>query len=187
MIKKTLIFLILFISSLKADSSNNFEIEEISIGDSLFNILDTENIKKDTQYFYENLKFGTIAIYNSSTYDRVQLTYDVKSDDYAIHGIAGILKFPDNIEKCRVEMNKIANDVRSLFGEEAVNRTGSFKRSHDRSGKSLAFYSDFQFNDNSAINIYCTDWSEKMTKENGWIDELKVSIYSKEFATFLSE
>ena len=41
MIKKTLIFLILFISSLKADSSNNFEIDEISIGDSLFNILDT--------------------------------------------------------------------------------------------------------------------------------------------------
>jgi len=181
------IFIFNFNLTIKADSSNDFEIDEISIGDSLFNILDTETIKKDTQYFYENLKFGTVALYNSSTYDRVQLTYDVESDDYAIHGVAGILKFPDNIEKCRADMKKIANDVKSLFGEEAINRTGSFKRSHDKSGKSLAFYNDFQFKDNSAINIYCTDWSEKMTKENGWIDELKISIYSKEFSNFLSE
>ena len=92
------IFTLNFNLIIKADSSNNFEIDEISIGDSLFNILDTEAIKKDTQYFYENLKFGTVALYNSSTYDRVQLTYDVESDDYAIHEIAGILKFPDNIE-----------------------------------------------------------------------------------------
>ena len=38
--------------TIKADSSNNFEIDEISIGDSLINILDTETIKKDTQYSF---------------------------------------------------------------------------------------------------------------------------------------
>ena len=188
--KRLLLILILtfsFETLTKADDIRDFEIEGVSIGDSLYDFLDIDNIKKDTDYFYENSKYGTVSLSDSSEYDRIQLTYDVNNKIYQIHGISGVLKFPNNIEQCKVKMKKIVSNIELTLGKNVNKTTGTFKRRHDKSGKSIAFYNDFEFNDKSAINIYCTDWSEEITKENNWNDELKIAIYSIEFSIFLSK
>ena len=85
------------------------------------------------------------------------------------------------------KMNEVLNDIESMFGNNVDKQTGSQKRREDKIGKSIMYYNDFQFSDQSAINIYCTDWSKEITDKNNWLDELKISLYSVEFANYLSE
>ena len=35
------------------------------------------------------------------------------------------------------------------------------------------------------FSVECTDWSKKAEEKNNWIDNLGVSIYSKEYENFL--
>ena len=168
-----------------ADDIRDFEIEGISIGDSVLGFYTEKSLKQDTQYFYSDKKWGTVGIYNSDEYDRIQFTYNTNNNSYKIHGLAGVLTFHNNIDGCKQKMKKIVNEVESIFGNNVNKQTGSSKRSHDKSGKSIMYYNDFEFRDKSTINIYCTDWSKEMTDQNDWRDELKVSLYSAEFSIFL--
>ena len=186
--KRLLLILILTMSLqswTKADDISDFEIEGMSIGDSVLGFHTEKSLKQDTQYFYSDKKWGTAGIYNSDEYDRIQFTYNTNNNSYKIHGLAGVLTFHNNIDGCKQKMKKIVNEVESIFGNNVNKQTGSSKRSHDKSGKSIMYYNDFEFRDKSAINIYCTDWSKEMTDQNDWRDELKVSLYSVEFSIFL--
>lgn len=178
-----LILIFSFQSITKAEDISDFEMEGVNIGDSVLDFYTEKSLKQDTEFFYSDKKWGTVAIYNSDEYDRIQFTYD---NNYKIHGLAGVLTFHNNIDGCKQKMKKIVNEVESIFGNNVNKRTGSAKRSHDKSGKSIMYYNDFQFENKSAINIYCTDWSKEMTDQNDWRDELKVSLYSVEFSNFLS-
>ena len=58
-------------------------------------------------------------------------------------------------------------------------------RQSDPTGKSFMYPEAFVFeNDDSMVQIYCTDWSEDFENKN-WLDELKVSIWSDAFSNFL--
>ena len=91
------------------------------------------------------------------------------------------------LKAAKKKMNEVLNDIESMFGNNVVKQTGSQKRREDKIGKSIMYYNDFQFSDQSAINIYCTDWSKEITDKNNWLDELKISLFSVEFANHLSE
>ena len=56
---------------------------------------------------------------------------------------------------------------------------GSWKQSGDYVIR--AFY----FDDGSAAQVFCTDWSNELSKSQNYIDELKAALYSKEFTDFL--
>ena len=59
-----------------------------------------------------------------------------------------------------------------------------FVRSYDKSGNSRVNEILFLF-DNGYSRISCFDWSDKITKEKGWTDHLRVSVGLKEFGEFL--
>ena len=181
------LFLILFTfqTPSQADDIRDFQIEGMSVGDSLLTYLDKKFIKENTDYFYSVKKYGTVSIYKSKEYDRIQFTYDTTDENFEIHGIAAVLTFHNDIKGCKKKMNEVLNDVESIFGNNVDKQTGSEKRREDKTGKSIMYYNDFQFSDQSAINIYCTDWSKEITDKNNWSDELKISLYSVEFANYL--
>ena len=188
--KKLLAIIILslcFTTPSQADDIRDFQIEGMSVGDSLLTYLDKKFIKENNEYFYSVKKYGTATIYNSKEYDRVQFTYDTTDENFEIHGIAAVLTFHNDIKGCKKKMNEVLNDIESMFGSNADKQTGSAKRRQDKSGKSIMYYNDFQFSDQSAINIYCTDWSKEITDKNNWLDELKISLYSVEFSNYLLE
>ena len=70
--KKILIifFVISINTSATAEEIEKFEIEGISIGDSLLKFYNTSQIKKflkaDYTFFYENTNYATIGIYNQT-------------------------------------------------------------------------------------------------------------------------
>ena len=41
--------------------------------------------------------------------------------------------------------------------------------------------SDFNIKDGSIIHLGCYDWSNEITKKNGWTDKLTIALGSKKF------
>ena len=63
--KKLLTIIILslcFVTSSKADDIRDFQIEGMSVGDSLLNFYDKKTIKKHHQNYYKDKKFSTFSI-----------------------------------------------------------------------------------------------------------------------------
>ena len=64
---------------------------------------------------------------------------------------------------------------------------GTKKHRADKLGNSTINNTQFFFNSEDSIQISCTDWSEKLTKERQWFDQLKVLMANKEFVDFLND
>ena len=90
------LFLILFTlqTSSWADDIRDFEIEGISIGDSLLDFISKDELANLRKSYYPNKKnFAGIFLQQSSyeIYEKVGVDYDVESDEYKIHSIQGFL------------------------------------------------------------------------------------------------
>ena len=74
----------------QADDIRDFQIEGMSIGDSLLNFMSEKEIKKIKKFDYKGKYKGIVLKEKkSSNYDDVQLVYKSNDDKYTIHYIAG--------------------------------------------------------------------------------------------------
>ena len=182
------LFLLLFAlpTPSQADDIRDFQIEGMSIGDSLLDYFSEEKIINKKIFYYKNNKFAGINFYNLSffeVYDEIQFVYKPNDKKYKIYGIDGVLDFKNNINACFKKKDEIVVKLSGLFKKAArLEDWGTVKHQHDKSGKSLATVTSFNFADGSQVKVVCTDWSEEM----GFTDALKVVINSKEFSNFIS-
>ena len=108
MMNKLLLILILtfsFQNLSKADDIRDFEIEGISIGDSLLDYYSEGEIKKNIMneyYKYKNNKFKKVEFWNlkMDLYD--VLAFHIKTNDnkYIVYSIAGAILYRNNIKEC---------------------------------------------------------------------------------------
>ena len=90
----------------KAEDISEFEIEGMSVGDSLLKYLSKEEIEnkisKPTTFKYKNEKYVQIGTYKKSfeTYDTVGVTIKPNDEDFIIYVLAGQFNFGDDIEGC---------------------------------------------------------------------------------------
>ena len=116
----TILVLILSLQSwTKADDIRDFEIEGISIGDSLLEYFSEKEIKKKIIDGYSSDKYLTIQFKkkhrNFKTYDAMHINIlknDKKMKIYALHGMK---EYIDNIKGCKKEKTKIFEEINSLF------------------------------------------------------------------------
>ena len=81
-------------------------------------------------------------------------------------------------------MKKVDNDVKFLF--KNLERTSSnSKHEADKSGNSTVKEIRYWIKNDSLISIVCYDWSEKITKEKRWTDNLSLEIVTNEFNNWL--
>ena len=184
-----LIFFTLQIPS-QADDIRDFQIEGMSIGDSLLDYLSEKQIsyeiKSTNTFFYKNNKF--VAIHfpgseNSEIYDRFGVTFKPNDKKYIIHEIKGYLKFHNDIENCLKKRDSIDSELSEVF-KESERTSKTISHAFDKSGKSrqhsIRYYLDTGF-----VEVTCHDWSKKITKEKGFGDTLQINIDSKEFEDFI--
>ena len=124
----TYLFLILFsfLPPSFADDIQDFEIERVTIGDSLLDYMSEEEIKESVVSVYPDKKF-TISVYKKSTeiYDSgVGSTYKSKDKKYKIYGVQGRVSFM-NIEDCYEKQDEIEKQISSMF-EEIKKKVGVF-------------------------------------------------------------
>ena len=102
-----------FQSWTKADDIRDFEIEGISIGDSLLDYFNESEMKFPNMK-YKDKTYKAVDV-QSSQYDVIQI--HVKSDDkkYIIHSIDGLIVFENNIKGCIKKKNEIVGEMSEVF------------------------------------------------------------------------
>ncbi|MBT4435564.1 hypothetical protein HOD02_04540 [bacterium] len=192
----TRIFLILIItlsfqSLTKADVISDFQIERMSIGDSLSDYFTKKEIrvKRKERIKYPNSNKFTAITFDEhpklKVYDSVQINVKTKDKKYIIYSISGISYFDNNISKCKEQMKLISNELIEIFSN-ASNINQTKKHEYDKSGESLIYQSIFDMDNGAEARVECYDWSKKMFKKHNLEDQLIVSILSDDFSYFMA-
>ena len=163
----------------KADDISEFEIEGMSIGDSLLDYFSEDQLNK--AYPYKNKKYATIskALSNYEIYSGFQV--HVRSDDkkYIIEAIEGMLLYENNIENCYKKQNEIIADLDKMFVNSKKNL---MEKPHSADPKSFVKAKEYTLKAGDFIRVVCVDWS----KEIKFIDKLKVALVSKELMNWIN-
>ena len=184
-----LVLIFSFQSWTKADDISEFEIEGISLGDSLLDYMSEEEIKKNMNFSYGGNEFF-IVFYQSPaflTYDGVQITSS-NNENYTIQALEGG-NFTNNFDECKKIKTSVEKELVDLFPNLKVEYQEARKHWSDPSGLSKTITTNILFgktyDEAGLIRINCTDWSEKIEKEKRWNDNFRVIMNSKIFNIFL--
>ena len=189
------LFLILFTLQTPswADDIRDFQIEGMSIGDSLLDYFSEEKITNSIVNWYDNLeknRYIAIALdsENFKQYDFVDIFTNYGDESYKIDTIAGVMYFGNDkeirdINHCYKKQITIADEIKSMF--KSSKKEGPFKtifKSADPTGKST--YTDIYLtlDDNYEVVIACYDWSDDFENK---ADHMYVALRSKEIDAWL--
>ena len=179
-----IIFLFIFSSQswTKADDIRDFEIEGMSVGDSLLNYMTIKEINKNKRnYFKEKKRYYVVGFFKTKTYDNVDIYLKTDDKNYEIRTLSGQLNLQG--KRCESKKNSIVSEIQNIFPNlNPVNYENS-SHSFDKTGDSKLNQSAFllkNHNDKDHIRIECTFWSKKIKKDYGYIDHLNVAAFSTE-------
>ena len=180
-----LLLLIFNLQSLtNAEDISEFEIEGISIGDSLLDHLSKDRIDKlPAEYYPKSDKFYVVdgKFQNSELYDGFQV--GLKKNDYTVYGItAGI--FFDDMKNCLTHKNKVEEEISDMF-DNLEKYSSKGKHDADPNGNSYMHQTQYSFSKGGLIAIECLDWSDEITNKYNWQDNFSISFYSKEYEYFV--
>ena len=186
--KKFLAILVLglfLITPSQADDSRDFQIEGMSIGDSLLDYFSEEEILENLPYSEWKKKKFNLFEFNSSErfedYDAIQISFKRKDKKYIIYSIEGLMNFQDNIDNCIKKMKEIDLELSKMFKNLEKEEFGFAKLRQDKSGKSKYTTTMYYFSNEDRIGTQCYDWS----KEIKGIDHLRVLMRKKEYSKWL--
>ena len=175
----TYLFLILFgfqTSSLGSDISD-FQVEGVSIGDSLLDYMSEEEIKNNVVYVYEDKKF-TISEYKKSfeLYNALGFSYKTDDKKYMVQGIQGQIDFIDDMKNCYKKQDEIVEELSSMFGQKKI-EYGIESLEPDEKGTWKPI--NFEFSNGTAVSVTCF-------KLDLYDDHLKLTLYTKEYKDYVS-
>ncbi len=184
--KRFLILLILIFTlqtPSQADDIRDFQIEGMSIGDSLLDYMSEEEIKKNEIIdVYKDNKF-ILSLNNKSSenYDEITIAYKSKDKKYKIYGMSGIIDFGNDIKGCYKKQKEIESEFDSFFKntKKIPRRIATY--SGDKTGKSKVTRIAYRFNDGSRVGIQCYKWSKEELKENRNKHRLSILIGTSEY------
>ena len=182
--KKLLAILVLglfLITPSQADDIRDFQLEGMSIGDSLLDYFSEEEIKEshvpgvyDDKYYLVSLLFKP-----SLVYDYITVVYKPKDNKYKIYGLTGLLDFPNNIEGCYKKQVEIVEVISKEFDKIKKVEWGILI--FDEVDKST--YKPVTFVDKNGYGISISCYHYPNIPEN---DNLKTSMDSKEFKKYIT-
>ena len=173
-----------FYTLIKADDVRDFEIEGMSVGDSLLDYFSEEYIEKRKKYYYPKSKkffrINTGKIDNLETYEGIQFQLLSNDKKYIIYSISGLILYKNNIEDCYEFKNTLVKEIKSLF---PTSENYNYKKKHnaDKTGKSVVDRHDFYLESGGMVLVKCSDWSEEMSSA----DKLTVGILTKQLRDFI--
>ena len=174
-----LILIVIFQSPTKANDIRDFQIEGMSIGDSLLDYLKISEIKKKKSP-NKKLKIVRASISNNlKTYDFVQFWWFEDDKDFKIVGIAGEIIINNGLKGCKKKQKEIVSEIKNTLTEFTINENEN-NYYDDRSGKSKVYHYALNLKNEDNVNIQCYIFSKNYKKTKNMIDNLKVMIVTKE-------
>lgn len=175
----------------QADDIRDFEIEGVSLGDSLLDYINTEDRKKK-KFPYKNKKYAYFSLIKKfETYERVAINFVDKT--FVIHAIAGWINFDNQIDKCLAKKESIINDIKKTLNLEPTNE---YVHKYDNSrlsvgldinftSESTSYVTDFKLISGDYIRIWCDNFTDEVKDAKNWADGLKVQISLNEYIQWL--
>ena len=182
----------------KADDIGNFEIEGMSIGDSLLDHFSEKNIIKElnSKYVFKyksdfiRIAAGTgegfYLIKDTKQYDDIGITLKLKDKRYIIYSLSGRIFCDDEIKDCFDNQKKISNDLKNFLGDSVKFETWERVNPDDKTKKSKIFHNDFKpKKSDGLITVGVYEYSKSYSEKTNFYSHTAVAIYSNEFNTFL--
>ena len=155
----------------KADDISEFEIEGMSIGDSLLDYFSEEEINNANKHQYRdsskypNTKFLIVSFKHSLNLEEYEkLHFVVKKNDKKkiIHAVEGFIYFERNISECPKIKDKIVTQLTDFINNENVTiYDDDGKHSQDKTGETTVKDTIIKFPSGAVFRVMCTDWSKK--------------------------
>ena len=184
--KRLLFILILtfsFQSLAKADDVREFQIEGMSIGDSLLDFFSKKKIEKEKFFEAEQGSNKQVARFyireKKGNYDWIAISFKTSDKKYTIIELSGFIFIPFN--KCLIKRDEINKEVENIFNESQKQVTGTTEHFLDKKSfvNHVAYWTSKTLND--YVSLTCYDWSI----ESGYEDQLRIEAYSHEYHAWL--
>ena len=208
--KKLLVLLIslLFLSSSSvfAEDISDFEIEGISIGDSLLDYMTEEEILAEIElnindYLYLNKPYKYVEIYlrkdfptysyvsffikNNSTNKYLTNKKD-KKDTYIIFSTRGYKQYIEDFDACIQERDEISEIFSDMFPIESK-WEDIFSKNDDPSRKSIRDAVYFFIEEGANVEVSCSNYEETFRIKNSLSEGLSVIVRTEEISNWLSD
>ena len=201
------IVLLFFFLNVKAytDNIKDFNIENISIGDSALDYFNEPQIvNSELDWFnYSYKEYSTSLLPGKGIYDWFKLTYKSNDDYFKILGIAGIIvKNKYDSKECNNQLDTAALEISRIFENTQQAKKQMFNIVYDPSkifqetnskGKSTATSILFDFNNGGEIILSCYDMEKKVNeidspiKDINQFDTFRVDARSKVLVNYLKK
>ena len=176
----TVLVLIFSLQSLtKADDIRDFQIEGISIGDSLldyFSESEIERSKDELQYKANKFYQVTILSGNFDQYDAMHFQLKNNDNKFIIYSMSGIIEL--EIKKCLKKQKKIFKELLTLFDNPKTSDEG--KRKHPGI-KNAYTYDNYILVKSDMISVSCYEFIN-----SNFAEKLLISADTAEFNNFLN-
>jgi len=166
----------------KADDIRDFEIEGMSIGDSLLDFYTKDEIEKNTKDYYSNktnFPFVAVEIENHKSFKQYHgVQFHIKKNDknYKIYAIGGYDYCINDINVCYNTAEKIEKDFLNIFKNLEIERV-QLKHDADKTGKSTVKRTIFYTKNFDEIQINVFDWDNNMPYSSNYDVSLKTIEY----------
>ena len=198
-----LLFSLFFLNSptVFAEDISDFQIEGMSIGDSLLDYMTEEEILKEIErnkgrysYLKEPDKYAHISLWKDfPTYDGIQFFIKNnstnqyitdKNEKYTILYIRGLIDFTEDFDSCMQKRDEIVEVLSSMFSN--VKKSEIFgEHPSDPSGDSIMDAVYFDLEESTKVQVVCTNYEETFRIKNKKGEGFSLIIRPEEIRNWL--
>ncbi len=172
--------------SVSANDINNFEIGPISLGQSLLDYADKDQIKslkKKRQYKNDKyIRYEITKVVTIDNYDFVDVMTKKNDENYIIEGISAAIRY-NKLNRCLEIKKEIQKNIESILEADEIQET-EFPSVQDSTGESIIYgvqYYTKPAPSNESIIVNCYHMTEKSNVGR----VLRVSVNTHEFSRFV--
>ena len=183
------LFILLFSPSILAEDISDFQIDNISIGESIIkfyketdfnNFYPIKHPSSDTFYGYSI----PVEYYkkSNSNYDTISFILKKNDNKFRIYSVKGMILYPQNFEKCLDQKEIVTKELKKEF--KIVNDQSYEDDFGNQYGSSISYVTNFILND-GMIRIFCSKWDKNNTRSKNWTDTFNIAVSSNEYLNWL--
>ena len=183
-----LVLILSFQPFTKADNIQDFDIEGMSIGDSLLDFMTKKEINKNIlDYFTDERKYYVVGKTSDlNTYEQIEIYLKTDDKNYIIRTLGAFIEFSG--KECLLMKREIDEEFKQIFSN-LKSYPATLKHPYDKSGKSKQIQTNYVFGDSAHkddhIRTECTSWSEEIKQKDGFTDNLIVIAMTSEILKWI--
>lgn len=171
-----------------ANNIEDFELDGVSIGNSLLDYFSEEEIINNSEYLYENKKSFSkdiAAIYyykNLKEYDVIQIDFKINDKKFEIVGLSGFVVYDNDLDGCYKKQEQIFKELKLFFkgvdtlkgdiedhpgypiGEVKLKRFSFFLNENERSNLEIICFDALKLKDRLSVSLKSLEFNNWMFK-----------------------